>query len=998
VSTQIRFWKNIEELRSDRESRPGERDCFAFRQGPKPAGEREQSGAPAATRRDFLTLAGFSVAAAAASAGCSRGRIQKAIPFLNKPEEITPGVPNWYATTCGGCGAGCSLLVKTRDGRPIKIEGNSDSALFGSGTCAVGQATVLSLYDDTRLKGPLWHGQPVSWGEIDAEVGGRLANLVAARARVVILSRTIHGPATRRLLAEWTSRPGVEHITYDAVSFAALRRATKAAFGVEGVPHYRFARARTIVGIDADFLGTWLSPVEFTRDYASRRRPDSATPMSRHIQFESGVSLTGSNADTRVAIALSERGLVALGLFRRIAQKHGTAGVPDLPDSGVDPRALDRAAEDLWRSRGESLVVCGADDVAAQVLVHATNALLGSIGTTVDVDRPSLQKQGDDEAVARLVEDMSAGRIAALILYGVNPGYDYPDARGFAGAMERVPLVVSFADRLDETASHAHAVCPDHHFLEAWGDAEPVASVFSLAQPTIAPLFETRAAQESLLQWLGRTPDFYEYLRGVWRETLYPKQQRYATFDDFWDHTLHDGVFALPPQGEPAARRDVDWHESAASVLRDHAAAASKAQANRFELHLYETVGLRDGAHANNPWLQELPDPVTKVTWGNYAAVAPAVASRLGIETGDVVAVQSGDVRVELPACVLPGQSPHTISIACGYGRTHSGPVGTAVGVNVYALVETVAGLRRYSATGVVVTRTGRTEPLAATQTHHSMEGRTIVKQATLASFLESASAPQEPREEHPPTLWAEHPTGAHLWGMAVDLNACTGCSACVTACQAENNVPVVGKDEVRRGREMHWIRIDRYYAGPEDAPDMLAQPMMCHHCNNAPCEPVCPVLATVHSSDGINQQVYNRCVGTRYCENNCPYKVRRFNWFEYARNTRFDFNMNSPLGAMVLNPDVAVRSRGVMEKCSLCIQRIQAGKLTAEQEGRPVADGDILTACQQACPAEAIVFGDLRDPASRVSALTRSRRRYRVLEELGTRPNVSYLTRVKNA
>jgi len=558
---------------------------------------------------------------------------------------------------------------------------------------------------------------------------------------------------------------------------------------------------------------------------------------------------------------------------------------------------------------------------------------------------------------------------------------------------------VSCADRLDETAAQAHAVCPDHHFLEAWGDAEPVASFFSLAQPTIAPLFDTRAAQDSLLKWLGRAPDFYEYLRGYWRETLYPQQSRYATFDEFWDHSLHDGVCALPA-GPAAERRFAgDVSAAAASIVRDHERSAGERHADRFEVHLYETVGQRDGAHANNPWLHELPDPVSKVTWGNYAAIAPAVASRLGISSGDVVALDAGTRRIEVPVHVQPGQSPRAISIAMGYGRRRAGRVGQGVGANAYPLVQVVAGMRRYAGTSVTVARTGRLEPLAATQTHHSMEGRTIVEQTTFAAWLAASSAghgEHEPQEV--PSLWAGRPAGAHAWGMAIDLNTCTGCSACVTACQAENNVPVVGRDEVRRGREMHWIRIDRYYTGSEDDPETLVQPMMCQHCNNAPCEPVCPVLATVHSSDGLNQQVYNRCIGTRYCENNCPYKVRRFNWFEYARNSRFDFNMNSALGSMTLNPDVAVRSRGVMEKCSLCVQRIQAGKLAAERDGRPVADGDIETACQQVCPAEAIVFGDLSDPNSRVSTLVRSQRRYRVLEELGTRPNVSYLTKVRNA
>jgi len=992
MSTELKFWKSIEELQRHSAS-PDEsgRDCFA--------GQRARTGPPPApSRRDFLTLAGFSVAAAALSA-CSRGRVQKAMPFLNKPEEVTPGVPNWYASTCGGCSAGCSLLVKTRDGRPIKIEGNDESPLFGGGTCAVGQATVLSLYDDERLTHPLWRGQSTSWEDVDRRIETHLAEAIAAHKRVVLLSRTILGPATRHLIRAWTDRPGFEHVTYDAVSFTALREATRASFGVDGLPHYRFGRARTIVAIDADFLGTWLSPVEFTRDYAAGRRLENTTDMSRHIQFESGVSLSGSNADTRIAIAPAEHALVALALYSRIARKHGAPDLPGVPEGFVDPRRLDAAADDLWRTRGESLVVCGTNDVATQVIVHATNALLGAVGTTIDLDRPSLQRQGDDLAVARLIDDMQRGSVDTLIVYGVNPAYDYPQSDRFIAAMGHVPLTVALADRLDETAALAHAVCPDHHFLEAWGDAEPVASFFSLAQPTIAPLFDTRAAQESLLTWLGRPPDFYEYLRAFWRETLYPQQSRYATFDEFWDHSLHDGVFALPPRPSSEKRFAGDVLAAAASVVRDHERAAGERSANRFEVHLYEAVGQRDGAHANNPWLQELPDPVSKVTWGNYAAIAPAVASRLGVDSGDVVTLDAGSRRIEVPVHVQPGQSPHAISVALGYGRRRAGRVGQGVGANVYPLVQVVAGMRRYAGTSVTIAPTGRLEPLAATQTHHSMEGRTIVEQTTLAAWLASAAGGGGEREHgtEVPSLWAERPSGAHTWGMAVDLNACTGCSACVTACQAENNVPVVGRDEVRRGREMHWMRVDRYYTGSEDDPETLVQPMMCQHCNNAPCEPVCPVLATVHSSDGLNQQVYNRCVGTRYCENNCPYKVRRFNWFEYARNDRFDFNMNSPLGSMTLNPDVAVRSRGVMEKCSLCVQRIQAGKLAAERAGRPVADGDIKTACQQVCPAEAIVFGDWRDPNSRVSRLGRSQRQYRVLEELATRPNVSYLAKVRN-
>jgi molybdopterin-containing oxidoreductase family iron-sulfur binding subunit len=997
------YWKSLEELRADSRLLAERRREF-LEPLPEPEG-----GAPSdthtTTRRDFLTLMGFSLTAA--TLACSRAPVEKAVPFLSKPEELTPGVANWYATTCGGCSASCSLLVKTRDGRPIKIEGNPDAPLFGGGTCAVGQATVLSLYDEERLRGPRWLGQSASWSEVDAHVRQRLAATAAREGRIVLLSKTITSPSTRDIVSRWGDPfPTFQHVVYEPRSLAALRRAYGAAHGAALVPHYRFDRARVIVGLEADFLGTWLSPVEFTRQYASHRRPDAPGFVSRHIHFESGLSLTGANADRRVAIAPSHQGRIALALFSSLRAK---AGAPAFAESArgcarddvseAVREVVDATADELWRAQGESLVVSGAQDLSTQILVAAINALLGNVGHTLELDRPSLQSAGDDEAMERLIRSMEMGEVHALIVYGVDPAYDYPEAARFVKALEKVALSVSLAERMDDTASHVHAVCPDHHFLEAWGDAEPVRSVYSLAQPTIAPLFDTRAAQDSLLAWLATEPtahaDYHVHLRDYWRKHLHSRQTRHPDFDDFWDRTLQAGFFEPSPPRVVVAPFAGDW-ASAAHQVRD-ASGRTPAEPDRYEVHLYETVGLRDGRHANNPWLQELPDPVTKATWGNYAAVAPALAARHDLRDGDVIALVSstGKARLELPVLVQPGQAPTTISVAVGYGRT-GGKVSRGVGVNVYPWAPVVAGLRRAHTNGVSLEKTGRHEPLASTQTHHSMEGRPIVREASLARYRKDPSAGNEGHREQP-SLWAEHAPGDHQWGMAIDLSSCTGCSACVVACQAENNVPVVGKDEVRRGREMHWIRLDRYYSGTSENPDTVFQPMMCQHCNNAPCEPVCPVLATVHSSDGLNQQVYNRCIGTRYCENNCPYKVRRFNWFEYAKNKRFDFNLNSALGAMVLNPDVVVRSRGVMEKCSLCVQRVQAAKVAAKQQGRALADGDIQTACQQACPAQAIVFGDASDPASRLSVLRKEPRHYQVLGELGTRPNVGYLTKVRN-
>jgi molybdopterin-containing oxidoreductase family iron-sulfur binding subunit len=985
--TDTVYWKSLEELRAE---------CRATC-GPA-SGPAQVAAAPAvpvvtASRRTFIGALGAAVAAGA----CGRAPVQSAIPLLTNPEGVTAGVPIWYASTCGACPAACGLLVKTRDGRPIKIEGNPDSPLFGSGTCAVGQASVLSLYDNERLHGPLWMGRATSWAIIDDEVRRRLTS--GAAGRIVLVSGGALGPSTRDVISRWSRRfPRFTHVEYEPISFAATRRAYFTCFGRAVVPHYRFDRADLIVSLDADFLGTWLSPVEFTRQYTVRRAPDRT--MARHIHFEPGLSLTGANADARHVVAPSDVALVALSLLNRVRalQGHGTSTrEPDVP---VERRVLDDLAGRLVDHRGASLVVAGAQDESVQVLAAALNGALGNIGRTVDLADPSGQGGGDDHGMGALIDELSQGEIDVLILYGVNPAYDHPDGARVVEGLKHVSLSVSLSDRLDETATHVHAVCPDHHFLEAWGDAQPVTSYLSLRQPTISPLFDTRAAQDSLLAWIDEAAEFRESVRQYWRQHVLAAGEGERDVEASWDRALERGFVERPASSAiaPAFIGEGAVEAAAARVVAyQQAVRRGAATPDRFELHLPQTVALRDGRHANNPWLQELPDPITKLTWGHAVAVAPSVARRLELQDGDIVAVTAGDHGVQLPVRVQPGQSPTTVSIAVGYGRTHAGQIALGIGANAFTFSPVDAdGIRRNAAPSVRVQKTGRREALATTQTHHAMEGRALVRETALATFLEDPAAGSEPAAELP-SLWTGHAHGAHVWGMAIDLNACTGCSACLVACQAENNVPVVGKDEVRRGREMHWIRVDRYHHGPEDAPDTVFQPVMCQHCAHAPCETVCPVLATVHSSDGLNQQVYNRCVGTRYCENNCPYKVRRFNWFEYAENQRFDFNMNSAVGRMGLNPDVVVRSRGVMEKCSLCVQRIESGKLAAGLAGRSLADGEIRTACQQACPAQAIVFGDLADPSSRVAQLRAGARHYDLLGHLGTRPGVGYLRKIRN-
>jgi MoCo/4Fe-4S cofactor protein with predicted Tat translocation signal len=972
------YWQSVDEREH------GSRDRGEF-----PGGLPVGNGDPDSdtTRRDFLSLMGFG--AAAATVAACRAPETKAVPIAVATDDMIPGVPNHYATTCGGCASACSLLVKQRDGRPIKIEGNELSTLFGGATCATGQATVLSLYDQERLREPMWDGKPAPWHDIDDQIAAGLDDVRARQGKVVLLSTTITSPTLLAVIERWRKAfPSFRHVTYDPVSASALRAAAAQAFGRPLIPHYAFDRAKVIVGIDADFLGTWLSPVEFARQYARSRTVEQ--PAGLHVQFEPGMSVTGSNADQRVAVEPSRLGAVAAALLARIAGKAGEAAVT-APSDPVKPAILDAVADELWQHRGDSLVVTGANDTATQLVVLTLNRLLGNVGKTLDVDRPSLQRQGDDAAMAELVADMEGGNVHAVILHGVNPVYDYVDGEKFKTALSKVPLSIATADRMDETAAAVKAVCPDHHFLESWGDAEPVAGMLSLTQPLIAPLFDTRSVVDSLLRWLGEPATHYAVLRDHWRTQVMPRQGGARDFDSFWDQTLERGMLELgsaaPASG--AAATGGDWRGAVAAI---HADSQRPPQGDRYELALFESVAMRDGKNANNPWLLEMPDPITKLSWGNVAMIAPSLARQLGLSDGDVVSLATaGGGSVEVPVFTQPGQHARTLSLAVGWGRRRAGKAGNHVGGNGFPLSSLVRGARRMWAE-VTIKPTGGHDKLAEAQWHFSQEGRPIVLETT----REELARGHEKREELA-NLWTERPMGERLWGMTIDLNACTGCSACVIACQAENNVAVVGKDQVQRQRIMHWIRIDRYYNGSEDEPRAVHQPMMCQHCNHAPCETVCPVLATTTSSEGLNQQIYNRCIGTRYCANNCPYKVRRFNWYNYTDNPKYDYNMANPVGRLVLNPDVTVRSRGVMEKCSLCVQRIAAAKNTSVKTGKPLEDGQIKTACQQVCPTDAIVFGDLNDKHSRVRKLADSERTYRVLDDLGTRPNVSYLKKVRH-
>ncbi|TDK49558.1 TAT-variant-translocated molybdopterin oxidoreductase [Algoriphagus formosus] len=1018
--TKKTYWKGLEQLSNDPEFVKN-----ADREFPELPSMISEDGN--ASRRDFLKMMGFSLAAASLAA--CEAPVRKAIPYVNKPVDINPSIPNYYASTFASGGDYASIVVKTREGRPIKIDGNKLSPINNGKVNAIVEASVLSLYDKERLTGPYLAGEKTDWASLDAEVKSK----VSSAGNVKIVSNTVLSPSTLKALDLFSeSVGGAEVIMYDPLSNYGIAKASESMYGQAVVPSYSFDKAKTIVSFGADFLGTWISPIEFAGQYAKTRKISKERPeMSRHYQFESNLSLTGANADYRSPIKASQSGLAVLALYNMLARK---AGATTVSAPAVEVANLEKAANDLWASKGASLVVSGSNDPNVQTVIHAINELLGNNGTTVDFSTPVHFRKGDDAKMNQFITDLNAGRVGAVIFHNCNPVYDHPRGAELAEGISKARFSLATNMTMDETASLVGALAPDHHFLEAWNDFEPKPGHYSLSQPTISPLFDTRQSQESLLVWAGETTNYYDFLRNNWETGLYTQVATLDSFQTFWDKSLYNGVLALEREGIPFSPIG-DVTEAATAVARTYSADNSGA-----ELIVYPKVAIGNGTFANNPWLQETPDPITKATWDNYLTVSQKWASDNGVtmieENTRKASVTINGKKITVPILIQPGQAEGTFGLALGYGRTKAGRVANGVGVNAYELLDASAGFVNFDITsGVAVEVTGDSYKIARTQTHQTFMAReNVIQEATLSEYKQDASAGRYKPEIYKEgefikpskiSLWKGHQYSQHHWGLAIDMNSCIGCSACSVACQVENNVAVVGKEEVLNRREMAWIRIDRYYSsdaaaddlsGLEKAsenPEVTFQPMMCQQCNNAPCETVCPVAATTHSSEGLNQMTYNRCIGTRYCANNCPYKVRRFNWFKYHDNTQFagvNVAQNDDLGKMVLNPDVTVRVRGVMEKCSMCVQRIQAGKLEAKREKRKVKDGDINVACATACPTDALVFGDMNDPESRVSKLLKieenstsalkevnEERAYHVLEEINVSPNVWYFTKIRN-
>jgi len=944
------YWRSLEELADTPE-------FHTFLEREFPAGLR----APEMSRRRFLQLAAASLALAGIAA-CSPTPPEQLVPYVKQPENLTPGNPQFYASAHILNGFATGILVQSDTGRPIRIEGNPDHPASLGAADIFAEASILSLYDPERSKTILHNGQPSSWDQFDEALSKTLTASPTGQG-IHILTPSITSASLSDLFRLYIRQfPNAQWHQYDPINLDNVYAGTKLAFGQAVLPVYHLESADVLLSLEDDFLFADPGRLAYTRAFTDRRRVHGEnSTMNRLYVVEGTPSITGSMADHRLALRSSD----VERFTRALAQRLGFAGAApsDIPDGWS--RWLDALADDLKAHPGTSLVTAGmGQPPVVHALAHWINATLGNSGKTVTYIAPlTTEAQGD--SLRSLTGTMNKGSVSALLILGGNPAYSAPADIPFAAALAKVPFSVHLSLYEDETSAACAWSLPMTHDLETWGDARAYDGTATILQPLIQPLYETRSSLELVGEILtDKQMDAHEIVQTYWQNATHA-----GDFDAFWRKSLHDGVIA---------------NTSAATVnaaLNDFSLPAAPAAASGLELIVRPDPSMWDGEFNNNGWLQELPKPLTKLTWDNAALVSPATAQSLGLNNNDLVTLKTSSGSVQAPVMILPGQADDCVTVTLGYGRTKTGHVGSGTGFNAYSLLV----LPTWFADGLQIARTGGTYPLATTQNHFTMEGRDLIREGTLVNYLQDPqlgySAPELP------SMYPTAPTGEYAWGMSIDLNACVGCNACIVACQSENNIPVVGKEQVETGREMHWLRVDGYFSGDMDDPQFAHQPVPCMHCEQAPCEPVCPVGATVHDDEGINQMVYNRCVGTRYCSNNCPYKVRRFNFFDYS----------DPDLKILNNPDVTVRSRGVMEKCTYCVQRINRAHSTAEREGRRIGDGEVKTACQTACPANAIVFGDISDKTTQVAQLKAQPTNYALLAELNTRPRTTYLAKLTN-
>jgi len=970
------YWRTLDELADD--------PAFQERLANEFPSEIEAITDPV-ERRTFMKLMAASLGLAGVTA-CTRQPPEKIIPYVRQPEEIVPGKPLFFATSMPLGGVATGLLVESHEGRPTKIEGNSLHPGSLGAADVFGQAAILGLYDPDRVQTLTRNGDIQPWSAfLGAMRAAMNAQAPLKGAGLRILTESVNSPALAAQIREVLAKlPSAKWHQWDPASRENARAGAKLAFGEYADAQYRFDRADVILALDADFLGSGPGGLRYAREFAARRLPAQADRMNRLYAIETMPSSTGSRADHRLPAKPSEIAALARAIAAGVgASGSGGSGAVNAKHQ----KFVDAVAKDLAAHRGTSLVIAGdAQPPEVHALAHAMNQALGSVGqTVVYTETVEAEPVNQFESLTDLVADMTSGKVDVLLILGSNPVFTAPPDLRFADAMNRVALRAHLSQHEDETSALCHWQVPEAHFLEAWSDARAFDGTLSIVQPLIAPLYGGKSAHE-VIAALSDRPERSGY--DIVREFHKVDPQN----DGEWRRWLHDGV--IP---------NTAYAPKTVSVTAGRPAASPQPPAaSGFEISFRNDPTVLDGRFANNGWLQELPKPITKLTWDNAVFVSPATATKLGVSNtpafnggergnivSDIVEITVGGRKVRGAMFPVPGHPDDCATIHLGYGRTRAGNVGDNIGFDANQL-RTAQTL--WSVGGAQIAKTGNNYPLASTQYHHLMEGRGQIRSVTRDEYVRDPKSMRE-GDETPPrtiTLYPDYKYEGYKWGMAIDVNACIGCNACVVGCQAENNIPVIGKEQVMRGREMHWIRVDTYYRGPADSPETYFQPLPCMQCENAPCEVVCPVGATVHSHEGLNDMVYNRCVGTRYCSNNCPYKVRRFNFLLYQ-------DWNTPSLKLLRNPDVTVRSRGVMEKCTYCVQRINEAKIASEKEDRRITDGEIKTACQQTCPADAIVFGDLNDPNSRVAKLQKEERNYSLLGELNTRPRTTYLGAVRN-
>ena len=1037
MSNNKKYWKNLAELNSANNDVFDELENKEFIQEipvEEFLSDKENLENSSTSRRDFLKFIGFSTAAATLAA--CEGPVVKSIPYVVQPKEIIPGIANYYATTIGNGYDFANVLIRSREGRPIKVEKNKLAPDSKSANGRV-HASILDLYDNARLAQPTKDNMPISWFGFEYETKSSLEDISSRNKEIVLLTQTFASPSTKRLIQDFKLKyNNVNHITYDSFSESAALDAFETRYGIRGLSNYDFSKSKVIVSVGADFLGDWQGG-GYDCSYAKGRIPDSGK-MSRHIQFESNMTLSGANADLRVPLKLNEQKLVLIEIYKSVVGNKIQLK-SDIKLNKKTKNIVDQLINEIKSAGKGSVIISGIKEESYQSLVLEINEKLKSY--SFDPSNIILTRSSDDKKISDLISRMKNGEVGALIMSGVNPVYSLADSKNFSEGLRKVDMSICFSMKNDESAIASKYVAAANHYLESWGDFELVSGEFSLAQPVIRTLFDTKQFQELLLVWTENKTSIHDYIKNYWQSSILGS--------DSWNKALHDGIYYNTSSSSYNLRVSDFRHHNKIFTIHN------TAPLNSFELNIYAKTGMGDGKHANNPWLQEFPDPLTRATWDNYLTISEFDAKEIGLFlepstffnqssndangglNGKYAIVKLGKKEIKAPVLIQPGQARGTVGLAIGYGRFEGVKPEMMVGVNAFNLYNDFNPVQ-----SVEIIPTDEIHEFALIQLQNTLMGRgDIIKETTLDEFntksvevwnsqaVVSLNHIETPVSSPDVDLWQEFDRSiGHHFNLSIDLNACTGCGACVIACHAENNVPVVGKAEIRKSRDMHWLRIDRYYSSedsfydddmkkdnisglgssltsfgelenPSENPQVAFQPIMCQHCNHAPCETVCPVAATSHGRQGQNHMAYNRCVGTRYCANNCPYKVRRFNWFLYNGNDEFDYHMNNDLGRMVINPDVTVRSRGVMEKCSFCIQNTQAVILKAKNEGRPVAAGEFndTCACASACSSGAMRFGDINEPGSRIAELKKNKRAYHLLDAVGTKPNVVYQVKVRN-